>query len=343
MDKSRPESFPLLVLFLGASILLFFVFAPFFAALSLAVVFAVLLHSPYEDLVRFFGGWKSIPALLTVGVMLVFFIVPLFFLGTQIFQEAQSLYTGMHGNEAQYVRTVQTAIEGPLRQLFPGFVFDLNAYVGNALVFISNNLGSLIYQTLYVLFDTFLMLLALFFFLRDGRSFLASFARMSPFGNSATNDILSKMYETIRSVVRGTLFIAIIRWVCLGVAFTLFGIPNALLWSSIGAIIGAIPGVGTPFALIGAVVYLYLQGNVVSALVLALLGGIIIALVDNFLTSYFFSKGLEISPVFVLFSILGGIVFFGPIGFVLGPLVLSVFLSVIRVYNFEEKKHMESA
>lgn len=236
------------------------------------------------------------------------------------------------------MQAVQAAIESPIQRLFPGFVFNLNAYIGNTLTFISNNLGSLVYQTFYVLFDTFLMLLALFFFLRDGRSFLAAFARISPFGKELTNDILEKMYQTIRAVVRGTLFIAIIRWILLGIAFSLFGIPNALLWSSIGGIIGAIPGVGTPFALVGAVAYLYLQGNMSAAIVLALLGIVIVGLVDNLLTSYFFSKGLEVSPVFILFSLLGGIVFFGPIGFVLGPLVLSVFLSVIRVYGLEEKK-----
>ncbi|HQT83167.1 MAG TPA: AI-2E family transporter, partial [Candidatus Paceibacterota bacterium] len=205
MDTHRVESNSLLALFLGASILLFFVFAPFFAALSLAAVFAILLHAPYEKLVRLFGGWKSAAALLTVGVMLIFFIVPLFFLGTQIAQEAHGLYTGMNGNGAQYVQTLQTAAEHPLQQIFPGFVFNLNAYIGNTLVFISDNLGSLIYQTLYVLFETFLMLFALFFFLRDGRGFLAAFARISPFGTDTTNDILDKMYRTIQAVMQATL------------------------------------------------------------------------------------------------------------------------------------------
>jgi predicted PurR-regulated permease PerM len=321
------------VLFVGVSILLYFVFAPFFAVLSLAAVFAVLLHSPYEKLTRVLRGWRSAAALLTVGLMLVFFIVPLFFLGIQISQDAQGIYTGMHGNEMQYIHTVQRAIENPVRQLFPGFVFDLNTYVGNALAFISDNLGSLIYQTLYVLFTTFLMLLALFFFLRDGRTLLASFVEVSPFGKQVTNGVLGTMYQTIGSIMRGTLFIVLIRWMCLGVTFFLFGIPNVILWSSVGGIIGAIPGLGTPFAFIPAIVYLYLQGNMLATAGLAVFGIGTIVFVDNILTSYFFGKGLAVSPIFVLFSILGGIIFFGPLGFVLGPLVLSVFLSVLRGYG----------
>ena len=343
MDKNRLENLSLLVLFVGVSILLFFVFSPFFIVLSLAAVFAVLLHAPYEKLTRTFGGWKSASALFTVGVMLIFFIVPLFFLGVQIVQEAQGLYLGMHGNEVQYMHTIQRAIENPVRQLFPGFVFDLNTYVGNALAFISDNLGSLIYQTVSVLFGTFFMLLALFFFLRDGRELLASFAQMSPLGKDVTSGILNKMYQTIGSVVRGTLFIVLIRWVCIWAAFYLFHIPNAILWSSVGGIIGAIPGLGTPFAFIGAVAYLYLQGNMLAAVGLALYGIVTVILVDNILTSYFFGKGLEVSPIFVLFSILGGIFFFGPLGFILGPLVLSVFLSIVRVYDLVEHERITSS
>lgn len=338
MDKNKTESFSLLALYIGVSLLLFFVFAPFLIVLSLAAVFAILLHTPYEKLTRLFKGWQSGAALLTVGLTLLFFIVPLFFFGVQIFQEAQNLYNGMHGNEIQYMRTVQIAIESPLQNILPGFVFDINTYVGNALAFISNNLGSLLYQTLYVFFDTFLLLLALFFFLRDGRSLLASFVRVSPFGREVTNEILSNMYLTIKSVMRGTLLIILIRSVCLWGAFTLFGIPNAILLGSIGGIVGAIPGLGTAFAFVGAAAYLYLQGNMFGALGMALFGVVAIVLVDNILTSYFFGKGLEVSSIFVLFSILGGILFFGPLGFILGPLVLSVFLSIIRVYGLVEHK-----
>lgn len=332
MSKDKLESSSFLVLFAGVSILLFFVFKPFFIILSLAAVFAVLLHWPYERLTRAFGGLKSVAAVLTVGLMLVFFIVPLFFLGWQVFQEAQSLYLSMSGNGAHYLSVVRQAIEGPIRQVFPSFVFNINAYVGNTLAAISNNLGLLAYQTLYVAFQTFLMLLALFFFLRDGRGLLHSLVQMSPLGEEVTSEILDKMYRTIGSVIKGTFVNALIRWVCISAAFYLFGIPNAVLWGSIGGIVGAIPGLGTPFAFIPAIVYAYLQGDVLGAVGLAAFGIATVILVDNILTAYFFGKGFSVPSIFVLFSILGGVVFFGPLGFILGPLVLSVFLSVVRVY-----------
>ncbi len=337
MPKNKLQHSSFLVLFAGVSVLLFFVFAPFLMILSLAAVFAVLLHRPYEWLVKFFGGWKNFAAALMVGLLLVLFIVPLFFFGIQIFQEIQNVYMSIYGNGAHYLQIIQQVIQNPLRHIFPGFVFDINAYVVNALALISNNLGSLVYQTFYVIFETFLMLLALFFFLRDGRILLALLTEASPLGKDITSEILSKMYQTIGSVMNGTLVNALIRWVCISAAFSLFGIPNAVLWGSIGGIVGAIPGLGTPFAFIPAVAFLYLGGNMLGALGLALLGIAVVILVDNILTAYFFGKGFSVSPIFVLFSILGGIVFFGPLGFILGPLVLSVFLSVVRVYDLAER------
>jgi len=342
MPQNKLEVSPFLILFACISLLLFFIFAPFLSILSLAAVFAVLLNKPYEMLTRLFGGWKSAAAALTVGLMLIFFIVPLFFLGTQIFQEVQGVYASMYGNGAHYLQAVQQTIESPLRHVFPGFAFNINSYVGNALAVISNNLGSLVYQTFFVVFETFFMLLALFFFLRDGRGMLSSFAKASPLGEGVTNEIFEKMYQTIGSVIHGTLINAIIRWACISAAFYIFGIPNFILWGAIGGIVGAIPGLGTLFAFIPAVAYLYLQGNILAAIGLALFGIALIILVDNILTAYFFGKGFSVSPIFVLFSILGGIIFLGPLGFILGPLALSVFLSVARVYGTAERNRIPS-
>ncbi len=339
MPQNKLGVSPFLILFACISILLFFIFAPFLSILALAAVFAVLLNKPYEVLTRFFGGWKNVSATVTVGLTLILFIVPLFFLGAQIFEEIQNVYTSIYGTNANYLQVIQKAIQSPIRSIIPGFTFNINAYIGNALAVISNNLGTLVYQTFFVVFETFLMLLALFFFLRDGRGILSSFSVASPLGEKMTNEIFKKMYQTIGSVIHGTLVNALIRWAGISVAFYLFGIPNFILWGALGGIVGAIPGLGTIFAFVPSVVYLYIQGNILAAIGLALFGIALVILVDNILTAYFFGKGFSVSPIFVLFSILGGIVFFGPIGFILGPLALSVFLSVARVYGISEREN----
>src|SRR3989344_7734599 len=93
MYRNRLENISFFAFFAGVSLLLFLIFSPFVQTLALAAVFAVLLHTPHEKLTYALGGWKSLAAMITVVMVLIFFITPLFFLGSQIFQEAQSLYT----------------------------------------------------------------------------------------------------------------------------------------------------------------------------------------------------------------------------------------------------------
>ena len=333
MEKNQLQSYSFLALLGGISVLLFFVFKPFIQILALAAVFAVLFHKPYEYLARRLRGWNSVAAFVIVGAVLLFFIVPLFFLGMQIFRETQNLYIDAQGNGGQYIQFIQHAVEAPVQRIVPEFTFNIAAAIGNILAFISANLASILSQTFIVTLETFLMLLAFFFFLRDGNELLAGISTASPFGKEESREILEKMHLTIKSVINGTLFVALIRWILVGVGFYILHIPNSILWGSIGGVIGAIPGLGTAFAFIPAVVYLYLLGHHVAAIVLGVYGLIVLMLVDNILTPYFFGKGLAVAPIFVLFSILGGLFFFGPLGFILGPLVLSVFLSVFRIYS----------
>jgi predicted PurR-regulated permease PerM len=337
MSKGWPEHFAFLTLFAGVSILLFFVFAPFIQILVLAGVLAALLQRPYENLTRLLWGTKSLAAALVVLLVLLFCIVPLFFLSVQIFSEAQSIYVQSSAGGAQYLHTVQNAIIHFVQRFSPTFTFDAGLYVGDALSFISGNLATFVSVTLSLILKTFLMLLAFFFFLRDGRALLATLVSVSPFGREETNEILTKMYYTTKTVLKGTLVVALIRWVLIGLTFYLFGIPNAILWGSIGGIVGAIPGLGTLFVFVPAVAYVYFQGGVLSALGIALFGLAIFVLIDNMLTPYYFGKGLQVSQIFVLFSILGGVIFFGPVGLVMGPLVLSVFLSILTIYSTTPK------
>jgi len=126
MNQYQLQSFSFMVLLVGISVVLFWIFEPFLQVIMLAVVFAVLFHVPYEKLLHLLGKQKSFAAAMIVALILVFFIVPCFVLGSQIVQETQSLYKGMQGNEVHYLQVVQSAIENPVKQIFPDFVLKKN-------------------------------------------------------------------------------------------------------------------------------------------------------------------------------------------------------------------------
>jgi predicted PurR-regulated permease PerM len=321
------------VLFFAAVVLLtYFVYQPFIPILILATVLSVLLQPLYKKIQNLMKE-RNVSALIVVLLVLLFIIIPLLFLGFQIFHDAQNFFIMSQNGQSMEMLKVQTALERPIQHFFPTFSFAISDYTTKLFSFISANFAGLISQTAYILFQTFFLLFAFFFFLRDGENMLASIIALSPFEKEHTTEIVRSMHKTINSVIRGTLFVSIIRWLLLILAFYSFGISDAILWGSLAGIVGAIPGLGTLFGFAPAVAYLFLTGHVPSAIGLAGAGILIIFFIDNLLTTYFFGKGLDASPIFVLLSLLGGIIVFGPLGFIFGPLILSLFIAVIEMYK----------
>jgi len=333
MESKKIELAGFLALFIGLLVLTFLVFKPFILIIVLAAVLSVLFQPLYKMFVRFFYGNKSFAASIMVIIALIFLILPIIFLGLQISGQAQNLFSFMKIDQGQYILDIQQHINIFVQHFVPSFNFSISDYIDKILVFISDNFGGLLSQTTYIFFQTFLMLLALFLFLRDGDKMLDKFISFSPFKNEQNKEIVGSVDRTIISVIRGTLFVGLIRFVLITVAFYFLGIQDLVLWGSVGGIIGAVPGLGTPFVIIPAFIYFLLNGHILSAVYVMLFGALLLFFVDDLLSAYFFGKGLEVPSLFILFSILGGIMYFGPLGFIFGPIILSLFVSVVDMYK----------
>lgn len=333
MEKKRLEFVASFVLFAGLAVMTFLVFRPFLHILVLAAVLSVLFHPLYERIVKFFRGSRSLVAGLLTIIAFVFLVAPILFFGFQVFGQAQDFFSLSRVGQSQYIHVLQQNVDTLFGYVVPGSSFSISDLIGSMLAFVSQNLGGLLSETTFIFAQAFLLLFIFFFFLRDGEKMLNSFVSLSPFGKEQNKQITNSVYRTITSVVRGTISVGIIRAGLLVAAFYFLGIPNALLWGSIGGIIAAVPGVGTLLVVIPAFLYLVLYGNVVSAIMMGLFGIFLLFFVDNLLSAYFFGKGLDVPPLFVLLSILGGIILFGPLGFIFGPIILSLFVSAIDMYR----------
>jgi predicted PurR-regulated permease PerM len=333
MESKKLELIVFSGLFVVLSVLTFFVFQPFLRVIVLAAVLSVLVHPLYVKMVAMFRGHRSVAAALLVIMAFVFLIAPVLFFGLQILGQAQNFFYWTHADQGQYIQLAQQSIDVFIQHFVPGFSFNLADSISRLLAFVSSNLGGLISQTTFIFFETFFVLVTFFFFLRDGEKMLDSVVSLSPFEKAQNKEMISSVNRTITSVVRGTIFVGLIRFGLLAAAFYLLGIPNALLWGSIAGIIGAIPGLGTPFAVIPAFVYLLLYGNIFSVIGMGLFGVLLFFFVDNMLATYFLGKGLDVPALFILFAILGGVIFWGPLGLIFGPIVLSLFISMIDIYK----------
>jgi predicted PurR-regulated permease PerM len=179
----------------------------------------------------------------------------------------------------------------------------------------------------------FVFLLALFYFLRDGRIIIKNFISWSPLIDSHDEYITKTLKRAIQSVFAGTVVVSVIQGILTGIGFALFGIPAPAVWGSIAAVAAFIPGIGTSLVLIPGIIYLFVTHGFVPAIGLAIWGAVAVGLVDNILGPYLINRGINVHPFLILISVLGGLVVFGIVGFLLGPLILAFLFALLEIYR----------
>lgn len=326
-------------LLLVVIVLAFFIFKPFIATLAVAGMFAVIIHPFHVRFTKILKGYDGIAALLSVLFVAVVVLVPLTFIGTQVFMETRDLYFSLTSHGENYFGLIDSFITQPVRAYLPDFHLDLGSYLQQALGWIVGNLGILFSGTIQTILHLFLGFIALYYFLKDGKRFTKAIIELSPLSDNFDIAIMQRLMVAVNSVVKGSLLVALIQGLLSGFGFFIFGVPSPALWGTMAAIGALIPGVGTTIVLIPAVLYLYFTGNTAQAIGLLIWGSTAVGLIDNLIGPHLVGKGANIHPLFVLFSVLGGIALFGPLGFFLGPLVLSLLYALVDIYRLLILKH----
>lgn len=333
METSKLQVYFFLILFLMVGVMVFMIFKPFIPILAVAAIFAVLFQPLYKRILNQFKGHEAIASIAVIILIAIFIITPLSLMSVQLFEESQNLYLSIVTGNTDYLSTVTSAIENPIQRILPNFTLDINNYIDYGFSWVVNNIGSFVSGTAKTLFSIVLVTIAFFFFLKDGSKFKKSIMKLSPLDQKYNEEISEKLETSIRSVVKGTLFVALIQGTLTGIGFLIFGIPNATLWGTITIITALIPGVGTSLVTVPGVIYLIITGQTMQAVGLLIWAALMVGTIDNFLAPYLYGRGIKIHPLVVLFSVLGGLVFFGPMGFIFGPIAVSLFFALLRIYT----------
>lgn len=323
----------LLGFFLVLSLL---VLRPFAYALILAAVFAVIFQPLYKKILVRVYRQKWLAAGLTIIILIIFILLPLTFLIFQIFQEAQGLYISLvNGLGDRNWLDFWPDLDQKLRTSSPllsNFSLDLDQYLENILKFIVQNLGTVFSNLAKILVSLFIFLITFFFLLKDGENLKQKIIHLSPLSKDDDEIIIKKIKLAINSIIKGSLFIAVLQGISSSIGFIIFGVPNPIIWGTTATVGALIPGVGTTIILTPAIIYLYLTGQTINALGLLIWGVLAVGLIDNFLGPRFISKGVGLHPLLVLLSVLGGLSLFGPAGFVLGPLIVTLSIVLLDIY-----------
>lgn len=333
IDKNKVE-----IIFFGllsgvVVTLMFFIFRPFFTALFLAATFSIVLFPLYKKILLMLGGREMVSSLLTILIGLVFVIIPVTFLGQEAFMQARTLYTKVADSNISEFASIAQMIEVPVQKFIPDFSLTLDQYAEYALGWITDNFKDVLFSTLTIIADIFLIILAMFFFLKDGERLLKRIIVLSPLHDSYDKELLAKITITVGTVIKGTFLIALVQGLFAGIGLFIFGVPNAILWGAIAALCAFVPGLGTALVVVPAVIYLFIIGNIPFAIGLSAWGMLLVGMIDNILGPYLYKQGTRLHPLVVLLAVIGGISFFGPEGLLLGPVIASVFIALIHIYQ----------
>jgi predicted PurR-regulated permease PerM len=183
------------------------------------------------------------------------------------------------------------------------------------------------------LIQLFVFLYAVFFFLISGREILDRILYLSPLEADDEALIIERFLSVTRATLRGSLLIGGIQGIMVGSAFAVAGVRGAAFWGTIVVVLSVIPGVGAPIVWIPAAIWLLASGEAMSAALLALWCGLVVGSIDNVLRPRLVGSDARMSDLMILISTLGGISLFGPVGFIVGPIVAAVFVTLWDMYG----------
>lgn len=346
MKHYKSELYFLLVLLMGVMFLSFFIFKPFLYVTLLAIFVATVFYPFYEKILVWTHNSRGLAALLTIFLIVIILILPVTFLATQTLQEATQLYQYLLSDEG--VTAFSASMDGVLEMIGKfvpvpaGSSLDIHYYMKQGLDWLLPRLSTFLSDVALLIVNIFIFLIALYYLFKDGPNLKKTIIRISPLQDTHDKEIFSRLTLAINAVAKGNLIIALIQGGMAALGFYIFGVPSPVLWGAMAAIAAVIPGFGTALVIAPAILYLIFNGETSSAIGLFVWGLTAVGLIDNLLGPKLVERGMKIHPFLILLSILGGLALFGPLGFLFGPLVLSLLFALSEIYSEMHREHQSN-
>lgn len=327
----------LLVLVLAATLLFALIIWPFFGAVCWAVFIAIVFWPLHQRFLRGSNGKHGVAALASLTVILLIVILPMAMIAASITQEASVLVERMRSGDIQigvYLQKVFDALPAWVRGILDRLgMSDLGLLQQKAMTALSSSSQALTTRvvgigavTLDFVVAFFVMMYVLYFLFRDGEKLSNGIARKIPLRPEHTRRLLKQFATVVRATVKGNVVVALVQGALGAAAFLVLGVPGAMLWGAVMALLSLLPAIGAVIVWGPVALYFFFTGDLVRGIGLTVWGAVVIGLVDNFLRPILVGKDTRMPDYLILVATLGGLVVFGLNGFVIGPVIAAVFL-----------------
>jgi len=358
MNTPTASRVVLLLIVLGISALFFTMIRYFLMAIFLAAIFSALAMPVYSRVDRLFRGHGSVSSAFTMILLFVMVFLPFMAIAGIVAVQAYTI-------SSSAVPWIQHQLQEPaaynaLLESFP-YYQEIMLYqeeilrkaaelAGKAGGFLFNSISALTVSAVNDLFLLFVFLYTMFFFLKDGKSLLEKIIYYMPLAESDQRRLLERFLSVTRATLKGTMVVGLIQGSLAGLALHLAGIPSALFWGTIMTVLSVIPVLGPPLVWFPAVVYLAATGRYTEAGSVFLFCSLIVSQLDNVLRPILIGRDTKMHELLIFFGTLGGLGLFGIFGFIVGPIIAGLFITVWEMYGeafgdylreIKEKKQIE--
>jgi predicted PurR-regulated permease PerM len=323
-----------------ATILFLYLLQPFF----FPIFWAAVIAGVFGPLYRRIDGKLNRPNLSTAILFLIIALIillPAGVVGTLVFNESVQIYETLSPDAKQMDRSVQrlinTIADNSIARLFhinKAMLIAKTTEVAQGITnYIFVHLKELTQNTLGLLVQFAIMFYTLFFFVRDGERFLAMGMKLIPLGMGREKFLYRRFITTARSTLKVTLIIGGIQGALGGIVFFVTDVEGALIWGLLMILMAIVPVVGCTIIWAPAGLLMLLYGHIWEGVLILAVGTLVISTVDNLLRPILLGQDVEMHPLLIFLSTLGGIILFGFSGFVIGPVVTSLLIALWEMYE----------
>jgi len=313
----------------------------FLLTIVLAAIFTALSYPVYQWLLRRLGGRAPLAAIATLVLLLTLVMAPLLAVLGAAATEALRVTETM-GPRLQRLVDQPGEIDRWLQAL-PGYdriepyraqiLTKAGELVGSTSAFLFAALSATTRATAVFIFHFFVLLYTMFFFLTGGPGLLRGILAYLPLTEADKQRMLEKFVSVTRATLKGTILIGAAQGTLGGLAFWALGVDGAIFWGTVMTVLSIIPGVGGALIWVPTAIVLIATGQIWRGIVLVLFCGLVVGSIDNLLRPRLVGQDTKMHELLIFFSTLGGLLLFGVMGFILGPLLAALFVTAWEMFG----------
>lgn len=321
-----------IVILIALLVLAFFLIKPFIVAIIFGFVLAFILTPLYKRLLKLIKNPTATSLIITIVTVLLL-SVALYFIAQITIKEAFNLYI-----EIQKV-DFYSLINGFLSRIFetPDLSRQITLTIQQAIITLTSSFtetaGRVLTNAPAIILQLFVVLFVTYYTLKEGPKLIGYIQEILPFSTDVNDKLIKRSKEITIATIYGQVVVGIIQGAVAGIGFYIFGAPSPLFFTILAMLLAIIPFLGPAFVWVPVSVFMIATGHITNGVLMFIFGILVVSWIDNILKPSIVGKKGKLNEVVALIGMLGGLVLLGPVGIVVGPLVLEYLLIFLELYR----------